>query len=81
MSARTPGTGTIRNAFIAAHPFPLTTEIEEREAEFTRWMATRDAEVLNEAADAIQALHPGEVKASVVSLRERAAAVLSAAGV
>jgi hypothetical protein len=49
--------------------------------DFDRWMATREAAVLNEAADAIQALHPGEVKASVVFLRERAAAVLSAAGV
>ena len=36
------------------------------------------AEVLNEAADAIQALHPGEVKNSVTFLRERAAALSTA---
>lgn len=33
------------------------------------------AEALEEAADDIQALHPGEVKASVERLRERAAGI------
>ena len=36
------------------------------------------AEVLAEAADAIQALHPGEVKNSVTFLRDRAAPLSTA---
>ncbi len=39
------------------------------------------AAVLNDAADAIQAIHPGEVKNSVVFLRERASLYLPPKGV
>lgn len=37
--------------------------------EFDTVLSQHDAAVLNEAADKIQALHPGEVKASVEFLR------------
>lgn len=41
---RTPPTGTIREAFMRCHPFPHTTEIDERGAEFDRWLAKIQAE-------------------------------------
>lgn len=44
MSERTPPTGTVRHAWAKAHPFPLTTEVEERYAEFDRWLARVIAE-------------------------------------
>ena len=43
MSERTPSTSTIRHAWAKAHPFPLTTDVEERYAEFDRWLAAHDA--------------------------------------
>lgn len=45
MSERTPKLNTIRHAWVKAHPFPLTTDVEERYAEFDRALAARDAEV------------------------------------
>ena len=37
---RTPPTSAIRDAFVRAHPFRRTTEVEDRYAEFDRWLAT-----------------------------------------
>ena len=56
--ARTPGTCTIRSGWAQGHPFPQTTEVEERYAEFDRWLdreraaARREgqAEALRQAA-------------------------------
>lgn len=45
MSERTPNMNTIRHAWVKGHPFPLTTDVEERIAEFDRWLAAHDAEV------------------------------------
>lgn len=44
MSERTPNTATVRTAWVKGHPFPLTTDLEERDAEFWRWLATHDRE-------------------------------------
>lgn len=44
MSERTPPLGTVRHAWAKGHPFPLTTEIEDRYAEFDRWLAAHVAE-------------------------------------
>lgn len=43
---------------------------------YDRIVAMVTAQALREAADAIEALHPGETKNSVIWLRERAAAAL-----
>ena len=51
MTERTPPTGTIRNAFAKAHPFPHTTDIEERYAEFDRWLNEIRAEAWQEGAE------------------------------
>lgn len=45
MSERTPAMSTIRHAWVKAHPFPLTTDVEERYAEFNRWLADHDMDV------------------------------------
>lgn len=44
MAERTPNLSTIRHAWAKAHPFPLTTDVEERYAEFDRAIAAHDAE-------------------------------------
>lgn len=48
MSDRTPPTGTVKAAFAEAHPFPLTTDLEERYAEFDRWLSQVRAEAKSE---------------------------------
>lgn len=45
MTERTPKMSTIRHAWAKGHPFPLTTDVEERYAEFDRALAAHDAEV------------------------------------
>ncbi|WP_181158353.1 hypothetical protein [Microbacterium sp. MYb64] len=45
MSERTPKMSTIRHTWAKGHPFPLTTDIEERYAEFDRWLADYTAKV------------------------------------
>lgn len=45
MSDRTPPMSAIRSAWAKAHPFPLTTDVDERYAEFDRALAAHDAEV------------------------------------
>lgn len=45
MAERTPPMGSIRHAWAQAHPFPLTTDVDERYAEFDRALAAHDAEV------------------------------------
>lgn len=50
MSERTPPMSAIRSAWAKAHPFPLTTDVDERYAEFDRALAAHDAEVLHRAA-------------------------------
>lgn len=42
---RTPRMSTIRHAWVKAHPCVLTTDVEERYAEFDRALAAHDAEV------------------------------------
>jgi hypothetical protein len=44
-SGRTPRTSTVRYCWVQGHSFPLTTEPEERYAEFDRWLAAHDREV------------------------------------
>ncbi len=46
MAERTPPTAAIKQAWIVGHPFRATTTVEEREAEFDRWLAEvrREAE-------------------------------------
>jgi hypothetical protein len=45
MAERTPPMSAIRHAWAKAHPFPLTTDVDERYAEFDRALAAHDAEV------------------------------------
>ncbi len=52
--------------------------LDDLAARDARIRADIAAEVLAEAADAIQALHPGEVKNSVTFLRDRAATLSTA---
>lgn len=80
----TPKLSTIRSGWVKGHPFPLTTETEEREAEFDRAISERDREVAakawEEAADICQRVQddpaflesgPGVVAAKIV-IRARA---------
>ena len=46
MSGKTPKTGPVRFGWASGHPRPNTTNIDERLAEFDRWLAAHDAEVL-----------------------------------
>ncbi len=63
----------------ACQPFTTHTFTDlELAARDARIRADIAAEVLAEAADAIQALHPGEVKNSVTFLRDRAATLSTA---
>lgn len=50
MSERIPPTGAIRLAFAEAHPFPLTTEVDERLAEFDRWLAQHEQQLREQVA-------------------------------
>jgi hypothetical protein len=50
-SGRTPRTSTVRYCWVQGHSFPLTTEPEERYAEFDRWLTAHDAEAKAEAWD------------------------------
>ena len=51
MNERTPKTATVRTAWVKGHPFPLTTDLEERDAEFWRWLAAHDRETAARAWD------------------------------
>lgn len=51
MAERTPPTAAIRQAWIGAHPFRTTTTVEEREAEFDRWLTEVRREAWDEVAD------------------------------
>jgi hypothetical protein len=67
VAERTPPTAAIKQAWIGAHPFRATTTVEEREAEFDRWLAEVKAGELRVAA-----IHaPGGPRVSAW-LRERA---------
>lgn len=49
MSNRTPKTKTIAAGWAKGHPFPLTTDVDDRYAEFDRWYA---AEIRRAKAEA-----------------------------
>lgn len=51
MSERTPNTATVRHGWIKGHPFPLSTDIDDRGAEFDRWLAEHDRQVAEHAWD------------------------------
>lgn len=51
MAERTPPTVAIKQAWIEAHPFHAITTVEEREAEFDRWLAEVRREAWDEVAD------------------------------
>lgn len=51
MSERTPNTATVRHGWIKGHPFPLFTDIDDRGAEFDRWLSERDRQVAERAWD------------------------------
>ena len=42
---RKPKTSTVRHVWAQRHPFPLTTDLDERYAEFDRWLAEHDARI------------------------------------
>ncbi len=39
MAERTPKPTTVKTAWVRSHPFPLSTSVEDREAEFDRMIA------------------------------------------
>lgn len=73
---RFPPTGAIRQAWIDSHPFRASTPVEEREAEFDRWLAAHDREVaaqaLRDAAAAIdgERRHDLDKMATLVGTRD-----------
>lgn len=53
MTERTPNMNTIRHAWVKGHPFPLTTDVEERIEEFNRALEAHDKELLNQVSEKI----------------------------
>lgn len=62
--ARTPKPNTVRHAWAKAHPFPLTTDLKERYAEFERMIRAVRAEAWSEGV-AWAAVECGAIKSEV----------------
>ena len=63
MSAeRTPKTNTVRTGWMRGHPFPLITEIDDRGAEFDRWLDSERARIWDEGYSHCFGLLENEVR-------------------
>lgn len=86
MGDRTPTTQTVVTGWAKGHPFPLTTDVDERYAEFCRWLeeeirkAKADAwgEGLELAVDTLRAHQDGDQFGGPVTVKDMAAYIPTA---